>query len=147
MFSTKSSHGKKGFTEFVLVCAVGFLGLSAVIGRPGMQITVMPGSVVRGERLLDEKGCLHCHAVNGRGGNRAPGFTRSSSRANTPALFASVMWNHSPKMLNSNCRDVPFLPLGLQRSPIFSPTSTRRCTSLHKAAPPAGATFLKRGVV
>src|SRR5215467_6397272 len=32
------------------------------------QVTVMPGSVIQGERLLDEKGCLRCHAVNGRGG-------------------------------------------------------------------------------
>src|SRR5262249_11115069 len=98
MFSTKSSQRKKGITEFALVCAVAFLGLSGVLARPGTQTTVMPGSVLRGERLLDEKECLHCHAVNGRGGNRAPDFTRSPTRANTPALFASVMWNHSPRM-------------------------------------------------
>jgi cytochrome c2 len=62
------------------------------------QVTVMPGSVIQGERLLDEKGCLRCHAVNGRGGKRAPDFIRASSEARTPALFASVLWNHSPKM-------------------------------------------------
>jgi len=62
------------------------------------QVTVMPGSVVQGEQLLDGKGCLHCHSLNGQGGNRAPDFARPSARARTPEVFASAMWNHSPRM-------------------------------------------------
>ena len=80
-------------------CAISIVLLLHVSTRiAAAQVTVVPGSVIQGERLLDEKGCLRCHAVNGRGGNRAPDFVRTSSEARTPTLFASVMWNHSPRM-------------------------------------------------
>jgi cytochrome c551/c552 len=75
-------------------------------------VTVMPGSVVRGRQVLDEKGCLSCHAVSGQGGNRAPDFSKSSTRARTPAVFAGTMWNHSPRMwseFESQGRPIPTL--------------------------------------
>ena len=83
-------------------CAGLLLVIRAVVGAlpapPALQVAVMPGSMVRGEQLLDDKGCLGCHALDGQGGNRAPDFARSSGKARTPGLFASAMWNHSPEM-------------------------------------------------
>ena len=76
------------------------------------QVTVMPGSVMEGTRVLTDKGCLQCHSVNGLGGNRAPDFARSSMKSRTPALFATEMWNHSPKMwaeFESQGKQVPAL--------------------------------------
>jgi cytochrome c len=79
-------------------CTVVLIAMGVAVSLPAAQVTIMPGSVAQGERLLEDKGCLRCHAVNGRGGSRAPDFVRSSSGARTPALFASVIWNHSPRM-------------------------------------------------
>jgi cytochrome c2 len=92
--------------------ALTFLVLGIAIALPAAQITVMPGSAIQGERLLENKGCLRCHSVHGRGGNRAPDFAKSSMKARTPSLFASVMWNHSPKMwaeFESEGRSIPGL--------------------------------------
>lgn len=65
---------------------------------PVPQIAIVPGSSSRGAELFQRKGCVHCHAFNGEGGNGAPDLAQRSERAYTPALLASVLWNHSPAM-------------------------------------------------
>jgi cytochrome c2 len=62
------------------------------------QIVVPPGSAARGAQLFKEKECLRCHSFQGRGGKTAPDLAQRSERASTPALLASLMWNHSPAM-------------------------------------------------
>ena len=62
------------------------------------QVKVMPGSVAGGERVLEQKGCLSCHSLNGKGGNRAPDFSNPTGRTSKPAMLAAEMWNHSPSM-------------------------------------------------
>jgi cytochrome c2 len=62
------------------------------------QIKVMPGSVAGGERVLEQKGCISCHSINGKGGSRAPDFANPTGRTAKPGLFAAEMWNHSPAM-------------------------------------------------
>src|SRR5712671_5501382 len=52
----------------------------------------------RGERLFQSEGCVQCHSVNGTGGTLAPDLGRQIDRNYTPALLASVMWNHAPVM-------------------------------------------------
>ena len=70
------------------------------IGSPAaLQLQTLPGSVVRGERILTSDGCLNCHSLNGKGGKRAPDLGIPSKAAGTPALFASSLWNHMPAML------------------------------------------------
>jgi mono/diheme cytochrome c family protein len=79
---------------------------------PAAQVKIMPGSVVRGEALLEDKACLSCHAVNGRGGSRAMDFAVVSGRNKTPSALASTMWNHSPSMwaeYRKQNREVPAL--------------------------------------
>ena len=62
------------------------------------QIKVMPGSVAGGERVLEQKGCMSCHSINGKGGTRAPDFANPTGRTSKPGLLAAEMWNHSPSM-------------------------------------------------
>ena len=56
------------------------------------------GDPHQGSHLFREKGCAHCHAVNGVGGKLGPklGFERSP-RSNLNQLV-SAMWNHAPRM-------------------------------------------------
>jgi cytochrome c2 len=100
MHSTQSLPLNKRVKHFTLasVGVLALLLLRMVTPLAARQVVVMPGSVIQGERLLEDKGCLRCHAINGRGGDRAPDFARPAARARTPDLFASVMWNHSPRM-------------------------------------------------
>jgi len=81
----------------ILIASI-LIGATALCGMSALQVTIMPGSVARGEQLLQDKSCLNCHALDGRGGKRAPDFIRSSGRSRTPSSFASAMWNHGPKM-------------------------------------------------
>ena len=53
---------------------------------------------MRGEELVDDNGCLGCHALDGQGGTRAPDFAQLAGRSKTPASLATTMWNHSPRM-------------------------------------------------
>ena len=92
----------------------GLLALAVVIGISSFawaQVTVLPGSVMRGEELLQKEGCFSCHSLNGHGGTRAPDFARLPELAKTPALFATEMWNHAPRMwaqFQAEKRDIPF---------------------------------------
>src|SRR6476619_4294595 len=52
----------------------------------------------RGERLFQSEGCAQCHSFDGKGGKTAPDLGKRIDRSYTPALLASVMWNHAPSM-------------------------------------------------
>ena len=99
------AHGILVVTALVLVAA---LSTSAAAG----QVKILPGNVSAGERVLQEKGCLSCHAMNGRGGTRAPDFAKPTGEINKPGLLAAKMWNHSPAMFaefDAQKREVPGL--------------------------------------
>jgi mono/diheme cytochrome c family protein len=51
----------------------------------------------RGRRLLDAKGCLTCHSVNGRGGKVGADFAKSNVVGSAAGVVAA-MWNHSAYM-------------------------------------------------
>jgi mono/diheme cytochrome c family protein len=76
------------------------------------QVTIMPGDSTRGAALFVEKGCIHCHSFNGKGGNVAPDLARRSDESHSPSKLAAELWNHSPMMwsrLSSEVRAVPFM--------------------------------------
>ena len=52
-----------------------------------------------GGQLFDRKGCSHCHALNGYGGQLAPdlGFQLSAEKKDLGEIVVS-MWNHAPAM-------------------------------------------------
>jgi mono/diheme cytochrome c family protein len=97
----------------LIALAISSLAACVVLAAfPAAQVKIMPGSVVRGEALLEDKACLSCHALNGRGGSGAPDFAALSSRNKTPSGLAGAMWNHSPRMwaeYQARNRQVPAL--------------------------------------
>ena len=56
------------------------------------------GDMHRGEQLFQTERCAQCHSINGRGGTTAPDLGRRIDRDFTPAVMASLMWNHAPRM-------------------------------------------------
>ena len=52
----------------------------------------------RGLMVFESQGCVQCHEVNGRGGDRGPDLSRRIGRGYTPAGLSSTIWNHAPKM-------------------------------------------------
>jgi cytochrome c2 len=64
-------------------------------------LPVIPGDSGRGAKLFESEQCIHCHAVNGRGGRIGLDLGRSVSRGFTPAQLASTMWNHAPVMFGA----------------------------------------------
>jgi len=51
----------------------------------------------RGRAVFASKGCVRCHAVNGKGGTVGPDLARSEAVL-SPAEAARLMWNHAPFM-------------------------------------------------
>lgn len=60
-------------------------------------MSILPGSPTEGRRLFQEKGCLKCHAVKGKGGKVGPDLGRSGLKR-TVSEVAGIMGNHAPKM-------------------------------------------------
>ena len=66
------------------------------------------GDAQRGAAVLRNENCLRCHSVRandiprfgqqGEGGNTAPDLSHPMGRRFTPAVLASLMWNHAPVM-------------------------------------------------
>ncbi len=66
------------------------------------------GDAQRGAEVLRRENCLRCHSVaahdvprfgqQGEGGNTAPDLSRRKGRQFTPAVLASLMWDHAPTM-------------------------------------------------
>jgi len=58
----------------------------------------IPGDAAKGKELFESQKCVVCHSVAGSGGKSAPDLARASRQRYTPALMASLMWNHAPQM-------------------------------------------------
>lgn len=58
---------------------------------------ILPGNPLAGSQLFAEKGCLHCHAINGVGGTGGPDLGQGILKRSLLDI-AGVMWNHSPGM-------------------------------------------------
>jgi len=56
-----------------------------------------PGSVSKGKVLLQQKECLSCHSIKGKGGEFAPDFAEIEFNT-SPLFMVQTMWNHFPKM-------------------------------------------------
>jgi cytochrome c551/c552 len=67
-----------------------------------------PGNLYRGKILVEEKGCLTCHAVGKKGEDLAPAFDKLSKYV-SPLYLAQSLWNHGPEM------DESLQNMGLER--------------------------------
>jgi cytochrome c551/c552 len=56
-----------------------------------------PGDLNRGKVLVNEKGCLACHSIAGKGGKTGPAFDKLGKYV-SPIYMAQAMWNHGPEM-------------------------------------------------
>jgi cytochrome c551/c552 len=72
--------------------------LLAFLGRtPGLE---RPADPERGRRLLLERGCLACHALDARGGRMASDLAGLRRLGDLPAL-AAALWNQAPAMADA----------------------------------------------
>lgn len=71
------------------------------------------GNLVKGQRLMVQKGCMKCHALWGEGGQLGPDLTRLG-QDKTLLQLAGLLWGHSPKMTEM------MIQKGIQR-PEFTP--------------------------
>jgi len=79
--------------SFLMFCA-----LAVPLAAGAATLPVIPGDSARGARIFETEQCIHCHAVNGRGGKVGIDLGRAVPRHYTPAYLASTMWNHAPVM-------------------------------------------------
>jgi len=77
------------FTEGEMLDLFGFLYYLRYLGEPG--------SVAKGKKLLETKGCMTCHAIAGEGGTVGPNLDQIQHYA-SPLYIVQAMWNHGPKM-------------------------------------------------
>ncbi|HXK03219.1 MAG TPA: c-type cytochrome [Verrucomicrobiae bacterium] len=74
------------------------IAASAVVAWGALAADIVPGDARRGEQLFQSEHCIQCHSMKGRGGSLAPDLGRRIDRDYTPAVMASLMWNHAPDM-------------------------------------------------
>jgi mono/diheme cytochrome c family protein len=60
----------------------------------------------RGQQVLQDKGCLTCHAARGQGGRTGADLATYRAARSGPALIAAL-WNH-PRYLQKEQREVPW---------------------------------------
>ncbi len=75
-----------------------YLAVSLPVLSAAATLPVIPGDSSRGSAIFETERCIHCHAVNGRGGKIGVDLGRAVPRHYTPAYLASTMWNHAPTM-------------------------------------------------
>lgn len=75
-------------------------------GVPAERLYVLPGRADIGRTLFEEKRCVVCHSVAGRGGNLGPALARRGRESLIG--FAAAMWNKGPRMTAAmRQRDIP----------------------------------------
>jgi mono/diheme cytochrome c family protein len=72
--------------------------VGALVAGSIWAASVVPGDARRGEQLFQSEQCIQCHSFQGKGGTSAPDLSKRIDRNYTPAVMASLMWNHAPEM-------------------------------------------------
>ena len=70
----------------------------ALLGWCAVAAALTPGDARRGAQVFQSEQCVQCHSLAGTGGTQAPDLARPIDRNYTPAVMASLMWNHAPDM-------------------------------------------------
>ncbi len=61
----------------------------------------LPANPYNGWKVFQDKGCIACHGMAGKGGSIGPSLDGNHNLPRTMVAFAGVMWNHSPAMLQA----------------------------------------------
>ena len=64
----------------------------------GAAADLPAGEARRGEQLFQSQQCIQCHSIKGAGGKLGGDLSKIVDRDYTPAVMASLMWNHAPQM-------------------------------------------------
>lgn len=71
------------------------------------------GNPIRGRELFQEKSCVRCHSINGKGGRIGPDLAQRGLKGSVSYIL-SHMWNHGshmwPKMVQEGIRVPQFTP-------------------------------------
>ena len=70
----------------------------ALVACGALAANIVLGDARRGEQLFKSEQCVLCHSFKGVGGTAAPDLSTHIDRDYTPAVMASLMWNHAPDM-------------------------------------------------
>lgn len=81
----------------VAVLLAALMVVSAATAAPGQPVFSAGQDPAAGARLFNDKGCVRCHSINGKGGTVGPDLTRVT-RPRTFYDLAAGMWNHAPTM-------------------------------------------------
>lgn len=65
---------------------------------PERESALLPANPRRGWDLFQQKGCISCHAIRGKGGTVGPDLSSDRPLPRTLTQMAGRMWNHSPEM-------------------------------------------------
>ena len=74
------------------------IAAAALAGRILLAADLPVGEASRGEQLFQREQCVQCHSINGAGGKLGGDLSKLVDRDYTPAVMASLMWNHAPDM-------------------------------------------------
>ena len=80
-----------------MVDLVTFIQVTAGGKERGYQLYLHPPSPVRGATLFQNKQCIRCHSIQGRGGKVGPDLGRVAFPRKYGQI-AAAMWNHAPQM-------------------------------------------------
>jgi cytochrome c2 len=86
------------------------VGIATVVLAQASAASVFEADARRGAELFGSEMCLRCHSINGQGGHVGPDLGQRRDRDYTPALLASLMWNHAPAMWKAAGADKLQLP-------------------------------------
>jgi cytochrome c2 len=67
---------------------------------PSGPLSVLPGRVNEGRFLFEKKRCIHCHRLQGSGGNVGPDLGKRGLYRDV-VEFAAALWNKAPAMLQA----------------------------------------------
>ncbi len=70
---------------------------------------ILPGRPDQGQKLFEQKGCIDCHSVKGRGGQAGGELAQRANRLSM-VQFALNMWNKAPAMVKEMSRRKIALP-------------------------------------
>ncbi|SPF37689.1 Cytochrome c, class I [Candidatus Sulfopaludibacter sp. SbA4] len=77
-------------------------------GGQRRETELLPASPDRGRKIFQDKSCIECHAVEGKGGHVGPDLGTRRQSPLSIVQFAGLMWNHSPEMWRaSEARSIP----------------------------------------